>query len=129
MKPASPRRSGLGRALLIGLPYLWLLLFFLVPFAIVLKLSLSEVAMAQPPYLPLAQLLDEAGTFVLELRLNISNYLLLIQDSLYTRAYLNSVRIAALSTAMALVIGFPIALAVARASPRWRHRRTRASRA
>ena len=57
MTPASPRRSGLGRAFLIGLPYLWLLLFFLVPFAIVLKLSLSEVAMAQPPYLPLAELL------------------------------------------------------------------------
>ena len=102
--PSARRRSGLGRAFLIGLPYLWLFLFFLVPFAIVLKLSLSEVAMAQPPYLPLAELLEDAGYYYLQIRLNLSNFLLIVQDSLYVRAYLTSIQIAAISTLLMLVI-------------------------
>ena len=117
---APPRRSGLGRAVLIGLPYLWLLLFFLVPFAIVLKLSFSEVAMAQPPYLPLAELLEDAGYYYLQIRLNLSNFLLIVQDSLYVRAYLTSIQIAAISTLLTLVVGFPIAYGMARAPERWR---------
>jgi putrescine transport system permease protein len=121
MSPAAPgRRSGLGRAMLIGLPYLWLLLFFLVPFAIVLKLSLSEVALAQPPFLPLTELVDEAGYWFLEIRLNLSNFMLLFQDSLYVRAYLTSIQIAAISTLLTLLIGFPIAYAMAKAPDRWR---------
>ncbi|MGD9510111.1 MAG: ABC transporter permease subunit [Geminicoccaceae bacterium] len=120
MTPASSRRSGLGRALLIGLPYLWLLLFFLIPFAIVLKLSLSEVAMAQPPYLPLAELLEDAGYYYLQVRLNLSNFLLIAQDSLYVRAYLTSIKIAAISTLLTLLVGFPIAYGMARAPERWR---------
>ena len=123
MTPADPaprRRPGLGRAVLIGLPYLWLLLFFLVPFAIVLKLSLSEVAMAQPPYLPLAELLEDAGYYYLQVRLNLSNFLLIVQDSLYIRAYLTSLKIAGISTLLTLVVGFPIAYGMARAPERWR---------
>jgi putrescine transport system permease protein len=112
--------AALRRLVLIAIPFGWMLVFFALPFLIVLRISFSEPAIAQPPYLPLAQFLDEAGNFVLELRLNLSNYLLVLQDSLYTRAYLNSVRIAAISTAITLLIGFPIALAVSRASPRWR---------
>ena len=64
-----------GRTAVIAVPYLWLLLFFLIPFAIVLKLSVSEVAMAQPPYLPLAELLEDAGYYYLQVRLNLSNFL------------------------------------------------------
>ena len=101
------REGSLGRAVLIGLPYLWLLLFFLVPFAIVLKLSFSEVALAQPPYLPLAELLDEAGYWFLQVRLNLSNFMLIFQDNLYIRAYLTSLQIAAISTILTLIIGFP----------------------
>jgi putrescine transport system permease protein len=119
--PTPPaRRSALGRAVLIGLPYLWLFLFFLVPFAIVLKLSVSEVALAQPPYLPLAELLEDAGYYYLQLRLNLSNFLLITQDSLYVRAYLTSIQIAAISTFLTLLAGFPIAYAMARAPDRWR---------
>jgi len=118
--PSARRRSGLGRAFLIGLPYLWLFLFFLVPFAIVLKLSLSEVAMAQPPYLPLAELLEDAGYYYLQIRLNLSNFLLIVQDSLYVRAYLTSIQIAAISTLLTLLVGFPIAYGMARAPERWR---------
>ena len=117
---APPRRSGLGRAVLIGLPYLWLLLFFLVPFAIVLKLSFSEVAMAQPPYLPLAEWLEDAGYYYLQIRLNLSNFLTIVQDSLYVRAYLTSIKIAAISTLLTLLVGFPIAYGMARAPERWR---------
>ncbi len=116
----SARDSGLGRAILIGLPYLWLLVFFLVPFAIVLKLSLSEAALAQPPFLPLTELVDETGYWFLQVRLNLSNFLLILQDSLYVRAYFTSIQIAAISTILTLIIGFPIAYGMAKAPDRWR---------
>ena len=117
---APARRTGLGRAVLIGLPYLWLLLFFFVPFAIVLKLSLSEVAMAQPPFLPLWEWIDDAGEIFVQIRLNLSNFLLIAQDSLYVRAYLTSIQIAAISTVLTLLVGFPIAYGMAKAPDRWR---------
>ena len=113
-------RRLLGRAALIGVPLAWLTVFFLLPFLFVLRISFSEAAIAQPPYLPVARLLEEAGYWFLEIRLNVSNYLLLIEDSLYVRAYLNSIRIAAASTIMTLLLGLPMALAMARAPQRWR---------
>ena len=117
---APARRTGFGRAVLIGLPYLWLLLFFFVPFAIVLKLSLSETALAQPPFLPLWEWIDDAGEYFLQIRLNLSNFLLITQDSLYVRAYLTSIQIAAISTVLTLLVGFPIAYGMAKAPDRWR---------
>jgi putrescine transport system permease protein len=114
------RAAGWGRALLVAVPYLWLLAFFLVPFAIVLKISLSEAAIAQPPYLPIVALLDEAGTWFLQIRLNLSNYLIVLQDGLYVQAYLTSLRIAAVATLLTLLAGFPMAYAMARAPVRWR---------
>ena len=114
------RKLALGRAVLIGLPYLWLLLFFFVPFVIVLKLSFSETALAQPPYLPLTEWIDDAGDYYFQLKLNLSNFLLITQDSLYVRAYLNSVWIAAVATLLTLLVGFPIAYGMARAPERWR---------
>ena len=117
---APARRTGLGRAVLIGLPYLWLLLFFFIPFAIVLKLSLSETALAQPPFLPLTEWIDDAGEYFLQIRLNLSNFLLITQDSLYVRAYLTSIQIAAISTVLTLLVGFPIAYGMAKAPDRWR---------
>jgi putrescine transport system permease protein len=113
-------RDSLGRAVLIALPMLWLSAFFLLPFLFVLKISFSEAAIAQPPYLPLARVLEEAGYWFVEIRVNISNYLLLFRDDLYFRALLNSVRIAATSTALALILGLPMAHAMARAPRRWR---------
>lgn len=110
----------LGRAALLLPPYGWLLLFFLTPFLIVFKLSFSEVALAQPPFLPLAEWLDEAGYIYLQIRLNLSNYILLLQDDLYMRAYLTSVRIAGVATLLTLLIGLPLAYGMARAPERWR---------
>jgi putrescine transport system permease protein len=111
---------GAGGRLLVFIPYTWLLVFFLVPFAIVLKISFSESAIAVPPYLPLWELVDEAGEQMLRISLNLSNYLRLLEDSLYVRAYLNSLRIAATATVLTLLVGFPMAYAMARTSERWR---------
>jgi len=111
-------RSGLSpRVLVILVPYLWLLTFFLAPFLIVFKISFSEVLIARPPYAPLFELVE--GTY-LQLRINLENYLLLLEDDLYWRAYLSSLRIAAVSTLWALLVGYPIAYGMARAPRQWR---------
>ncbi|NJO55579.1 MAG: ABC transporter permease [Rhodospirillales bacterium] len=109
-----------GRAVVIAIPYLWLLLFFLLPFLIVLRLSFSEPQLAQPPYTPLLTLVEEAGSRYLDLRLNLSNYLLLAEDDLFLRSFLTSVWIAAGSTLIALAIGLPMAYGMAKAPPGWR---------
>ena len=106
-----------GRGLLIALPYLWLLLFFLLPFLIVLKISFSEARIAIPPYAPLLQYLEDS---YLQLTVNFENYRLLLEDSLYWRSYLSSVQIAGTSTLLALLIGYPIAYGMARAPREWR---------
>ncbi len=91
-------------------PYFWLLLFFAAPFAIVLKISLAESAIAQPPYTALYEYMNN----VLTLRVSLANYLFLLTDSLYFEAYLSSLRIAAISTAICLLVGYPIAYGIAR---------------
>ncbi len=101
------------RWLVIAPPYFWLLLFFAVPFLIVLKISFSEAAIAMPPYTDLLEYVDQ----VLTVRLNIGNYAYLWQDSLYVSAYLGSLKIAAVSTLLCLLIGYPMAYAIARMSP------------
>ncbi len=98
-------------------PYLWLLMFFLAPFLIVLKISFSEVLIARPPYSALFEMVDDT---YLQLRLNLENYLLLLEDDLYWKAYLSSIRIAAISTLITLLVGYPIAYAMARAPRQWR---------
>ena len=108
-----------GRGAVLAIPFLWLLLFFLVPFLIVFGISLSEAVIAQPPYAPLLEWLtdEEAGTTKLQLLLNLSNYLRLGGDDLYLLAYLNSVRIALVTTLFCLLLGYPMAYAIARADP------------
>ena len=102
------------------MPYAWLAAFFLAPFLIVLKISLSQTALAQPPYLPVVDL--AAGWQGLKdffAALSPDNYRLLISDSLYLGSYLRSLTIAAFSTLMLLVAGFPLAYALARMPRRW----------
>ena len=106
------RRWGVtGRALVTSVPYLWLVLFFLVPFVIVLKISFSDSQIAMPPYEPLLQW---ASDKVLQIKLDFSNYAFLIEDNLYWKAYLNSIWVAAVSTVLCLLIGYPMAYAIAR---------------
>lgn len=107
-----------GKSLVISVPYIWLLLFFLVPFVIVLKISFAEQVVAQPPYTALLGWVDEK---FLTLKLNIANYLFIVRDNLYWKAYLNSVKVAAISTLLCLLVGYPMAYGIARTSPAWRN--------
>jgi putrescine transport system permease protein len=102
----------------VSVPYLWLLLFFLVPFAIVLKISFSTAVIAMPPYEPL---LHWASEKVVEIKLNFGNYMFLVQDDLYWKAYLNSIKVAAISTFFCLLFGYPIAYSIARSNPSTRN--------
>ncbi|MFA8385032.1 MAG: ABC transporter permease subunit [Pelagibaca sp.] len=109
------------RFILIAVPYLWLVALFLIPFVIVLKISLSDVALARPPYMP--QLDFSAGwsgivSFFSEL--DFDNFWFLTTDDLYWKAYLSSLQIALISTVMTLLVGYPIAYAMARSAPEWR---------
>ncbi|ADN75350.1 binding-protein-dependent transport systems inner membrane component [Ferrimonas balearica DSM 9799] len=110
---ASWRKRRFGRSLVISLPYGWLALFFLVPFAIVFKISLSEAQIAIPPYSDLVTFVDDK----LQMVLNISNYYYLLEDDLYVDSYLQSVKIAAHSTLFCLLMGLPIAWAIVHSSP------------
>lgn len=104
--------------LAVAIPYLWLALFFLAPFAIVLRMAFSQAAMALPPYAPHWEGLSQLGEFLAQL--DIANFRLLADDALYWESYLYSLRIAALTTVFALGIGYPLAYAMASAPSRWR---------
>jgi putrescine transport system permease protein len=106
-----------GRLFVIAVPYLWLLLFFAVPFLIVLKIALAEMRIAMPPYSPLWEWIDGHRA----LKAHLSNFAFLLRDKLYVSAYLNSLRIAAVSTLLCLIVGYPMAYGIARARPPWRN--------
>jgi putrescine transport system permease protein len=114
------RRAGLtGRTLVIAVPWIWLLLFFLIPFVIVLKISFAETRwLGSPPYTPLFEWVS--GQY-LQFKLNVSNYLFLFSDSLYLNAFLSSVKVASISTVFCLLIGYPMAYAIARSNANWRN--------
>ncbi len=109
------------RLFLIAVPYLWLGALFLVPFIIVLKISLSDAAISIPPYAPT---LDISGGWeaIKEFfsGLDIENYVFLTEDDLYWKAYASSLKIAIISTLATLLVGFPVAYGMARAPDEWR---------
>lgn len=105
------------RSTVIAVPYLWLLLFFAIPFLIVLKISFARAAIAMPPYTALLEYIDDALT----LRLNLSNYLGLLHDSQYALAYLSSLKIALVSTLICLLVGYPLAYVIANLKPATRN--------
>jgi putrescine transport system permease protein len=101
-------------------PYLWMLLFFLVPFGFVLKISLSQTAIAQPPYTPVFELtLGASAIKAAFAALSLDNFRLLVSDNLYVLSYLRSLVVAAVSTSILLAIGYPIAYGMARLPSRW----------
>ena len=111
----------MARRFLILVPYLWLLALFLIPFAIVFKISLSDVALAIPPYLPTLDLsAGWQGIKDLIAELDFENYIFLTEDDLYWKAYLSSLRIAVAATILTLIVGFPIAHGMAQAPDHWR---------
>ncbi|AJQ98629.1 permease component of a putrescine transport system [Hafnia paralvei ATCC 29927] len=101
-----------GRKLVIALPYLWLICLFLLPFLTVFKISFAEMARAIPPFTDLVTWADDK----LDIALNFANYFQLFDDPLYVDAYLQSLQIAAVSTLCCLLIGYPLAWAVAHSS-------------
>ena len=101
-------------------PYVWMVLFFLVPFGFVLKISLSQTAIAQPPYLPLFDLAEGGDAIKAAFAmLSLDNFRLLVSDDLYVLSYLRSLVVAAVSTSILLAIGYPIAYGMARLPQRW----------
>ncbi|SUW64680.1 Putrescine transport system permease protein PotH [Buttiauxella agrestis] len=119
-RPAEPPASGFklwlgkmqmrhGRKLVIALPYLWLILLFMLPFLIVFKISFAEIARSIPPYTDLVTWADDQ----ISLALNLANYLQLTDDPLYAEAYLQSLQMAGVSTICCLLLGYPLAWAVA----------------
>lgn len=104
----------------IGAPYIWLLLFFLVPFFIVFKISLSDIATAIPPYTPTLDLADGwEGIKTFFSQLDFENYGFIFNDPLYVNAYWSSVTIAAIATFITLLVAYPIAYGMARAPKDW----------
>ena len=118
-EPAREKLRGRGarlyRSLVVGIPFVWLLVFFLAPFLIVFKISLSQIALAQPPYVPSFSL-ENLSTFWDNLQqFTIDNYVWLTSDPLYINSYLSSLQIAGIATAITLLIGYPLAYGIARA--------------
>jgi len=108
--------AGFVSRLVIIVPYLWLLFFFLIPFIIVFKISLSQSAIAMPPYTPVLDFSDGISGFFGQLKqLSIDNYTWLTEDALYFNAYVTSLIIAAISTVLTLIVGYPIAYGMSRA--------------
>jgi len=107
----SRSRLNPGRRLVIGVPFVWLALFFLLPFVIVLKISFAEADVAIPPYTEVFAYAEQQ----LQIIINLGNYVFLCEDDLYWAAYAGSLRIAFFSTLICLLVGYPMAYAIARA--------------
>jgi putrescine transport system permease protein len=103
----SSRVRGYWQRVAVAVPYLWLLTFFLLPFAIILKISLADPVIAQPPFTPT---FDADGN----LSVTLDNFRFLLTDKLYALTYLKSVLLAFGATVLCLALGFPMAYAIAR---------------
>jgi putrescine transport system permease protein len=112
------RLQRFARTAVSSVPMVWLLLFFLVPFLIVLKISFSEALLAMPPYAPLLAWTHER---VLSIQLHLANYHFLFSDALYLDSFLYSLKVAAVSTTLCLLLGYPMALGITRATPALRN--------
>jgi putrescine transport system permease protein len=112
-------RNWAGKRLVIGMPYLWLLVFFLIPFLIVLKISFADFSpLGRPPFDPILRWAEEGA---IQLKLQLGSYSYLLHEPLYVSAWLYSLKVAAFSTILCLLIGYPMAYAIARSSPTGRN--------
>jgi putrescine transport system permease protein len=117
MKYIESSRLPLRRLVLITVAFLWFIAFLLIPFVIVFKISFSQMSTSIPPYTGLFSW----GNEILQVSINLGNYLFLFTDILYATAYLNSLKIAFISTLICLLIGYPMAYVIARTPPPGRH--------
>ncbi|MEM7635538.1 MAG: ABC transporter permease subunit [Pseudomonadota bacterium] len=102
------------QSIVVFVPYAWLLVFFLLPFFIVAKISLAEIVIASPPFSKMIQWTDEG---VMNIRLVFDNFVYILTDDLYYRTYLNSLKISIVSTIVCLLIGYPMAYGIVRSGP------------
>lgn len=107
-----------GKRLVIAVPYAWVILFVLFPCLILLNISLSDSILASPPYASIADWFSDVCT--LDIKLNFSSYREIFTDEIYARGFVSSLIIAAISTTCCLIIGFPMAYAIARSHYRVR---------
>ncbi len=108
--------SAVFSRLVIIIPFVWLLIFFLAPFFIVFRISLSTTAIAMPPYTPVFDLASGVAGIMDGIReFSFDNYVWLTQDALYFNAYISSLTIAAISTFLTLLIAYPVAYGMAQA--------------
>ncbi|MBX3576487.1 MAG: ABC transporter permease subunit [Rhizobiaceae bacterium] len=113
--------SAITSRLVIAVPYVWLLLFFLIPFLIVVKISLSQTAISMPPYTPAFDFTAGIGGIWEDVKqFSFDNYLWLTEDALYFNAYVSSLAIAGTATFLTLLVGYPLAYGMARAPATWR---------
>lgn len=101
------------KSVVVFIPYFWLLIFFLAPFFIVFKISLSEATIASPPFLPMINWVDDG---VMHIKLVFDNFAYLWEDDLYVKTYISSLKISSISTLFCLLIGYPMAYAIVRSS-------------
>ncbi|NVJ92810.1 MAG: ABC transporter permease subunit [Methylocystaceae bacterium] len=104
-------QNRMGRLLVLLIPYLWMLVFFLLPFLILVRISFSETRIGLPPY---TEVFEWLGGLAFEIKGSLVNYHFLFSDNLYLAAYANSIKIAAISTLICLIIGYPMALGISR---------------
>ena len=107
-----------GRRLVISVPLFWVFIFFICPCIILIKISFSESVIASPPY---TSVIDWLNGYILQIRLNLGNYMTLFTDEMYVRGFFTSILIAGTSTICCLIVGFPMAYAIARSSEHMRH--------
>ena len=113
------RSNWAGQRLVVAVPYVWLLLFFLVPFLIVLKISFAEFSpLGRPPFEPIARFLENGA---LQINVLFSSYDYLLHEPLYVSAWLYSIKVAFFSTVLCLLVAYPMAYAIARATPATRN--------
>jgi putrescine transport system permease protein len=106
-----------GRTAVVAGPYIWLLAFFFVPFLLVVKISFADLQLGIPPYTELTSMKEG----VLHIALDFSHYAFVVTDSLYFATYMNSLLVAAVTTMLCLLIGYPMAYYIARSDPAWRN--------
>ncbi len=106
------------RSIVVAIPFIWLLVFFLAPFFIVFKISIAESLIASPPF---SSLFDWTEEGVITVRVIFDNFLYLVEDELYLDTYLTSIRISSISTLICLLLGYPIAYAIIKSPDTTRH--------
>ena len=102
------------RMIVVAIPFVWLLLFFLTPFFIVAKISVAELAIASPPF---TRMIEWTGEGIMTIRIVFDNFTYIISDSLYFDTYVNSLKISVTSTLLCLLFGYPIAYGIVRSGP------------